>query len=308
MLQAMERSGFSIPNSCRSGVCQSCLMRSASSVLPAASQVGLRPALKELGYFLSCICKPETDLEITNAGDEICSRTQATLISRLSLNRDVYQLTCQAETPFEFHPGQFVHITRPEDGLFRSYSIASLPTQDGKHRFHGRLLPGGQLSQWLCQSISVGDKVTISGPFGSCFYTEEARDNNMLLIGTGTGLAPLYGILLDALAKGHKGDIHLYHGSYSAVGLYMIDDLRALAEKKSIFHYVPCVDAGDNSRFAIGRAADIALQQHSNLKGSRVFICGHPRMVKSTKRRAFLAGASLQHILADPFVVAASSV
>jgi hypothetical protein len=38
------------------------------------------------------------------------------------------------------------------------------------------------------------------------------------------------------------------------------------------------------------------------LAGFRVFLCGHPELVAALKKKAFLAGAGLREIHADPFL------
>jgi len=133
------------------------------------------------------------------------------------------------------------------------------------------------------------------------------------LIGTGTGLAPLYGILRDALHSGHRGDIRLYHGSRIPEGLYLGDALSALASEHGNFHYMPCLSgevgacdtgaggAPANNAIRQGRADAEALKDYPDLTGWQVFICGYPAMVQAAKTAAYLAGASLDAIHADPF-------
>jgi NAD(P)H-flavin reductase len=122
-------------------------------------------------------------------------------------------------------------------------------------------------------------------------------------VGTGTGLAPLIGIARDALRQGHSGPIHLYHGSSTAEGLYLMAELREMDQANANFHYQPCVSRGtvpDGVRS--GRAADLALQDFAKLSGWRVYLCGREDMVKALQKKTFLAGASMQDIFADPFV------
>ena len=54
---------------------------------------------------------------------------------------------------------------------------------------------------------------------------------------------------------------------------------------------------------AAGRVHDVALTDAPDLKGWRVFLCGHPDMVQQVQMRAYLAGASLTDIHADAFTV-----
>ena len=53
----------------------------------------------------------------------------------------------------------------------------------------------------------------------------------------------------------------------------------------------------------LGRAADLALAAHPDLTGWRVFLCGHPGMVKTSKKLSYLAGASMADIYSDPFEI-----
>ena len=106
----------------------------------------------------------------------------------------------------------------------------------------------------------------------------------------------------DALDQGHGGPVYLFHGSFTKAGLYLVDEMREIAERYPNFHYVPCVDEGDsNEGFTVGRIDKVVMAQLPDLKGWRVFLCGVPAMVKGMQRSTFLAGASMQDIYADPF-------
>jgi NAD(P)H-flavin reductase len=159
------------------------------------------------------------------------------------------------------------------------------------------------MSAWIHESLGVGDTIDVSGPYGNCFYLPDSPTQGLLLIGTGAGLAPLWGIVSDALAQGHTGPIRLYHGSWKPEGLYLVDALQRLAAAHPNFTYVPCVDADALPDYRVGRADQVAHTDLPELKGWRVYLCGHPDMVKSARKRAFLAGASMQEIYADPFVL-----
>ena len=125
-----------------------------------------------------------------------------------------------------------------------------------------------------------------------------------MLTGTGTGLAPLEGILTDALANGHAGPIHLFHGSRDAEDLYRIDEMRQLAERHPNFHYTQCLSGGHVPEgFASGRVNEIALSGIPDLKDWRVFLCGHPEMVNQMKKQVFLKGASIADIYTDAFLI-----
>ena len=303
VLLGLQRHGVTIPSSCRSGVCQSCMVQAVKGELPAAAQKGLKSTLQKQGYFLACMCKPASDLEIALPGDDVRRHYQVKVLEKQFLSDDIFRLRLSRDANFNYYAGQFIALHHP-NGLIRSYSLASIDS-DEFLELHIRHLPDGLVSGWLRNSVQVSDTLKIDAAVGDCFYIDDAPHSNLLLIGTGTGLAPLFGIIREALHKGHSGDIYLYHGSHQRSGLYMDDALNALSAKYPNFHYRACVsgveEAGHN--VAHGRAHEIALKSHPVLKGWKVYLCGHPDMVATSKKKAFLAGASLSEIYSDPFVI-----
>lgn len=307
LLEGLTGQGVSLPSSCRNGVCQTCLMRSLEGTPPPQAQHGLKDTLRAQNYFLPCICKPETDMEIALPGEDAVCRVTARVVGRELLNADILRLRLLPEMPFPYRAGQFVQLHR-EDGLVRSYSLASLPDETEELELHVRRLPGGAMSEWLHQDVQVGDSLTVAGPAGNCFYIEGKPEQGILLIATGSGLAPLWGIVRDALRQGHRGPITLFHGSWTPEGLYLTQDLRRLAREYPQFTYAPCVDTEATDGLLAGRADQNAFAAQRDLKGWRVFLCGHPDMVAGAKKKAYLSGASLGEIYADPFVLSARTV
>jgi ferredoxin-NADP reductase/ferredoxin len=307
VLDALLREDINIPHACREGVCQSCMMRSLDGAPPAAAQKGLKDVLKHQNHFLACLCYPETDLRVSlDAPDDFY--TEATVTSKELLNPETLLLTLHCQEPLDFYAGQFVNLKR-DDGLIRSYSIANNRIHSQKLTFHIRRLSGGRFSEWAHRELNVGDKIHVSDPQGFCYYLPNNPLQNLLLIGTGSGLAPLAGIISEALHHGHSGNIHLFHGSRDVEGLYWIEEMQQLTEHYPNFHYTACVSRGDAPHgFESGRANDVAMAQLSSLKGWRIFLCGHPDMVNQSKRQAYLQGANLQDIHADAFHVASSTL
>lgn len=300
VLDTLTGHGVSVPSSCRSGVCQTCLMQAVKGTPPPVAQKGLKETLKAQNYFLACVCEPAEDLEVVLPGS--AEEVMDALVESLTpLSEDIVGVRLVLPTDYAYKPGQFLNLYR-DDGLVRSYSIASLPDEDAFVELHVRRIASGKMSEWVHSQLHTGDEVQVSAAHGDCFYMPGKPEQPLLLIGTGSGLAPLYGIARDALAQGHTGPVCLFHGSHDHRGLYLMDELRDLAARYKNFHYVPCISGTEDLEgVEHGRASDVALQRFSDLKGMRLFLCGHPDMVSVTKRKAFLAGASLGDILADPF-------
>ncbi len=292
-LDALLRSGAPVSYSCKAGSCGSCMVRVVEGSVPARAQAGLKDSWKARSYMLACVCHPEEDL--TMAAVDADTQVPARITGLDLLSGNVVRLRLACEAGFEFRAGQYVSLVR-EDGLARSYSIASLP-KDGFLELHIRLLQGGRMSEWIRTQAEVGDRVRILGPSGDCFYVPGRPDQALLLVGTGTGLSPLYGIVRDALAQGHMGRIDLVHGAVRAEGLYLRDELAAMTGGN--VHYVPTLLEAD------GPIDQMVLKSFPKPAGSRAFLCGDPTIVGTLKKKLFLQGMDLRDIHADAFLPAA---
>lgn len=302
VLEGLERQGVMLPSSCRAGACQSCLMRAVAGTPSRESQQGLKDTLQAQGYFLACLCKPGEDMEIALA--QVSEKRTAKVLEKTVMNANVVRLRL-ARDGFDYIPGQFINVTREQDGLTRSYSLASVLDEDFLE-LHVKRVPDGRMSPWLCDEVSEGDALTYYGPAGDCFYVPGEPDRNLILAGTGTGLAPLYGIVRHALSLGHRGRIFLFHGSLAAEGLYMVDELRDLAAKHESLQYIPCVLYGEPPAAGKHGAIDEVVVQTTReyMSGSRAYLCGDPPLVEAMRKKLFLAGISTRDIYADAFTFA----
>ncbi|MFD2263781.1 FAD-binding oxidoreductase [Lacibacterium aquatile] len=304
VLEALLRDGIAIAHQCRKGVCLSCAVHSIGRCPPPMeAQMSLPLAARNQNQALACQWRIGSDpIEIAGAGT--INRPQSGRIEQIELlSPSVARVLLSVPRSFEAEAGQYV-VVRRRDGLERPYSIASLPTQARPFlELHVRRYDGGLMSPWLCNRETAGKRVDLFGPYGATTYRPDKPEANLLLIGTGTGLAPLYGILQDALAQGHQGQIALYHGSRARDGLYLDAELSELATESPNFSYTACLSDRENTSTgtAIGRAHEIAFMRHADLKGWRVYLCGLPAMVASARRSAFLAGAAFDDIFIDPF-------
>lgn len=300
VLEGLLRHGAALRSGCRSGVCQSCLLRSVDATPPAAAQQGVKPSLKESGHFLACQCRPAQDMSVEFPGGEVLPWRPATVVAKAPLSGRVMGVTLRCPDGFTFRAGQFINLCYGE--RVRSYSIANVPDEGDTLQLHVYRIDDGVTSTWIHTGLASGERVDIQGPFGECVYEPAYRDQPLLLIGTGCGVAPLRGIIHNALRQDHQAPIHLFHGSRSMDGVYLSEEMWALSRAHPHFSYTPRLSDGSvPPGYTAGRAADVALARHPRLKDWRVYLCGNSAMVKSTKRRAFLAAAALQHIHADPF-------
>ncbi|MGD9802754.1 MAG: benzoyl-CoA 2,3-epoxidase subunit BoxA [Hyphomicrobiaceae bacterium] len=121
-------------------------------------------------------------------------------ITSASAESDVRHIVLSfGEKAFPVLEGQSIGVLPPvsdPDGKpypMRLYSIAS--ARDGEKRNANNValtvkrVPGGLVSEWLC-NLKVGERIAVSGPFGSTFLMPDDPRANILMICTGTGSAP----------------------------------------------------------------------------------------------------------------------
>jgi NAD(P)H-flavin reductase len=276
-------------------------MRAVKGSPPEAAQVGLNDAQKAQGYFLACSARPSEDLEV-DLGGEGLGRTRVRIESIAPLSETVIRVLLEPEEAFDYRPGQFLTLIR-DDGLARTYSIASLPGRDRHLELHVRVLAAGQMSRWLAEEARSGDPATIQGPSGHCFYVPGRENQELVLGGTGTGLAPLYGIVQDAIRHGHSAPITLFHGARDSGGLYLVEPLRELERLAPQFRYVPCSERdGGRDGIEAGPLEEVVTRRFPSFAGRRVYLCGNPSMVQSLRKKVFLKGAGIKEIFSDAFL------
>ncbi len=300
LLDAFLRQGVDFPFSCRSGACHVCMHRSEATAIPEASQKGLPEELRKKGYFLPCTCHPVADMTVLppDSGDLFI---EADVAEKETLAEGIQRILLEPHKNIDYQAGQFLNL-RDAEGNLRSYSLASVPGEDYFLELHVRCVPQGKVSSWLCEALQPGDTVSIQGPEGECYYRPGNPAQPILLIATGTGLAPLQGVVRQALQSGHTGPIHLYHGGRTEADCYLHDKLRELAAAHDNFHYTAVVrERTATDGFACGDIGDTALASHQDLLGWTAYLAGSPKMVSAMEPRLLNAGVSRELLLSDPF-------
>ena len=306
LLEALQDAQANVSYSCRAGQCQSCVMQvDDTSTIPVQSQAGLSAAEKNLGYFLPCVCVVQSDMSIRHIGSASAA-VETEVISSELLPQNILILKLRA--PFSFKAGQFCNLFKDEK-IFRSYSIAS-KTDDDLLEFHIKAIESGKFSSWAKAELKPGDKIRVQGPYGKCIYTKEAdsQKQNLLLAGIGTGLAPLIGVIKDALGDNRDTNIDLVLGSKSSDGFYLsetLEDLSSQYPNLSVHWLHAADDVSDpklvNPKSVAGDIYEFVKTQYPNLSGHRVFLCGAESFVKKMKKTCYLNDASLSDIMSDVF-------
>ena len=291
VLDCLLRNGENPEYGCKNGVCHACVLEGEGEV-PEAATKGLNAEQLANKQFLSCQCYPTAELTIAKHDRIWKCEIQETLHP----TDDIVIHRVRKPSDFNYKAGQFVSIHNKD--VSRPYSLASSPDEKILE-FHIRVLEGGQLSPWLYSWPEPGMRLNVGEPTGACHYSQCEKD--LVLAGTGTGLAPLYGILKDALAQGHSKSITLLHGGRVFKDLYLHETLTKLAEENELITYVPALTQEEVEGIESGRLNKCIAEKIQDPQAKQFFLCGNPDFVDQTRAELLEKGVEAESILADAF-------
>jgi ferredoxin-NADP reductase len=124
-----------------------------------------------------------------------------------------------------------VRLTAP-DGYQaqRSYSIASAP-EDERLVLTVDRLDDGEVSPYLTDVLMAGDKLELRGPIGGYFTWEEGDGGPLLLVGGGSGVAPLMAMIRHRAAAGSDVATRLLYSSRSFEEIIFREELEDLVAR-----------------------------------------------------------------------------
>ena len=305
VLDAAERAGYSLPYSCRKGVCSTCEGELRRGTVSVGSKQFDGPA----GGVLLCQAKPQSDVVIhakrIELNDPDARKRVTASVYRISRPADdvvILQLRFPAGIRAKFKAGQYLRITMP-DGDTRNFSMANPPHESDGAQLHIRHVPGGRFSEGVLVGLRQGDKLEVELPFGD-FYLRADAEKPIICVATGTGFAPLKSMIEDLIKRESKRPVHLYWGGRRRRDLYLADLAAKWAARAAWFAFTPVLSEPDADwQGATGLVHHAVLKDQSDLSGSQVYACGNPLMIRNARRDFERSGGlSPNQFFADPFV------
>jgi propane monooxygenase reductase subunit len=218
VLDAAFRQGIAVPHGCKEGRCSACkcLLIEGDVEMLKYSTFALPDFEKESDHILLCRTHVFSDVvvELLNYDEDMLKHAIAVreYTGRLkeveSLTHDIRRFEVEVEEPFRCWAGQYCDITVPSAGVTRSYSMSSLPLSKTLE-FIIKKYPDGAFSNLLDGALATGTELKLKGPYGTCFRRGE-RHGPMVLIGGGSGMAPLWAILNDHIRSGEQRPVRFF--------------------------------------------------------------------------------------------------
>jgi len=175
----------------------------------------------------------------------------------------------------------------------RVYSIASSSKSKEFIEFYISLVRSGALTPRLF-NLKVGDKIELGQRMVGMFTLEQVpENNNVVLVATGTGVAPYISMLRSNIMSNNKRKIAVIHGAANSWDLGYRSELMLLENLSDRFKYIPTIiDAkkevapwSGDTRFVQDMWAagviDEAFGEKPLPENTHIFLCGNPKMVES---------------------------
>ena len=187
----------------------------------------------------------------------------ARVVSHERRASDLAVLRVKTEPPLPFEPGQSITVStdlRPR--LWRTYSVANAPTEDGVLELHVRARDGGPVSGALVRHTTVGSTLRLGPPLGLMVLDPES-DRDLLLVGIGTGMAPLKALVEQVSRLEVPRRVDMFVGARTEQGLYDRPALEELQARYDWLHVVLVATRDDDRDGALerGAMADVVLRR-----------------------------------------------
>jgi len=235
--------------------------------------------------------------------------TQVMLISPFSI---IIRVTPDGWEIPDFEAGQFAVLYLPESAprcvnalpeekeinpekmIRRAYSIASSSKNKEYIEFYITLVHSGELTPRIF-ALQKGDRIGMTTKFTGMFTMDKAPfEANIVLIATGTGVAPYMSMLRSTALNNPKRNLAVIHGAYNSWDLGYSSELSLLESVVPNFSYLPTVSHPQNEIIPWGGEVGFVQQVWKSKKlekrwnqkitpdNTHVFLCGNPYMIEET--------------------------
>jgi NAD(P)H-flavin reductase/hemoglobin-like flavoprotein len=205
----------------------------------------------------------------------------ATVLSVQMRSFDVAVFKVATLQRLDYLPGQSVAISselRPR--VWRFYSMANTPRDNGTLEFHVRVIDGGTLSMALARSLAPGARLRLGPPVGTLVY-DSWSGRDVLLVAGSTGLAPVKAIAEQISGLPAPPRTTLFFGARDAGGLYDLQDLEKMSAAAPWLTVVPCVSGDADYAGERGTLPDVVARL-GVWAGHDVYIAGPSPMAVAT--------------------------
>ncbi|MGV9822671.1 globin domain-containing protein [Nocardia xishanensis] len=230
--------------------------------------------------------------------------------------RNLAIVRLQLDQPMQYAAGQYMSVQIPSRPRMWRYLSPAVPANaDGEIEFHVRGVLGGWVSPAIVGQTQIGDQWLIGSPLGGLGVPRNTK-RKMLMVGCGTGIAPLRAQLMQMALRRTNPRVHLFVGGHHPCDLYDLETLSKLAMANRWLTVTPVSESDENPwwYYESGEVERIwpgleprmtgqigkVVASYGSWTDRDVQIVGSPSMVQTTKFRLMAAGTQAKSIRHDP--------
>jgi len=315
ILQTALEQGVAFPHNCRVGGCGACKCKLVEGKVKELTDKSYLLSAEEMqqGYILGCQAVPLSDVlieapNVVAEGDAVPVKKVGGKIAGLKkLNHDIIELTIALDDTVEYKAGQYADVSVPgviAEARSYSFAMANRGRPMKLARFHVRLVPGGEFTEWLHNTAETGCVVELEAPYGD-FYMRPS-DAPILCVAGGSGMAPIKALLEQAAHEELNRDVTYFFGARTQADLYALADMDKIAAKwRARFEFVPVLS--DEPADSDWQGLRGFVTEHISALGDRladqhVYMCGPPPMLDAAIVVCEQGGIASSNIHFDKFL------
>jgi ferredoxin-NADP reductase len=159
----------------------------------------------------------------------------------------------------------------------------------------------GEVSPFLVDEIAVGDALEVRGPLGGWFVWRAEQPEPVLLVGGGSGVAPLMAMVRARAREGLGGPFRLIYSVRTPDDVYFADELRTAAEVEVAVLYTRVAPEGSARAARRIDAADLAAHGWPPDAQPTTYVCGPTPFVEAVATLLIDAGHDAGRIRTERF-------
>ena len=288
ILEAAEEHGVAIVNECQSGICGTCVATCTSGEYEMGRTEGLSEVERDARKVLTCQTFATSDCLISlqypaddNAARLVAGTGTVLAVGHVSPSTALLRVDVSELGPLSYQAGQFAQLKVPGTTSWRNYSYAHPADGASTVEFIVRLLPRGEMSDYLRERAKPGDRIAMRCSKGGFYLRPVVRP--LVLVAGGTGLSAILAMAA-SLDAGITQPVHLVYGVTKAEDLCKLDELEELQRRiPSLTVHTVVAEPGPGWDGPVGLVTDLLDPDMFGGGDADVYLCGPPAMVEATR-------------------------
>ena len=294
ILEAALEQGINFPHGCKTGNCGACKSEKISGDIEMSpfSEFALEPEEEEKGMILACRSVPWSDCEIRIIDDQLEETLNDFKVINIEcvakkltkVTDDIYilNLKINSEEEFKFKAGQYAELYF-DQCKEKHFSMANPPSTN-ELEFHIKTLDGGEVSDYVKNTLEVGETIKVKGPFGNA-YLRDSHKGPIIAVAGGTGLAPILSIIQSSQDIKMKQPIQVYYGAQSEKDLYFVKKFEEMIQNNKNLSFFPVVmEPSKSKELRSGLVTDVVIENIKDFDGYKAYLAGPPKMVEAAEK------------------------